>query len=104
MSQFDMTIVYIRGEDNTVADALSRVPINGFPTERAAEILSKADIWGLDNHVGAVLSVATDKSVLNSIRAGYKEDDFVQKLLKTVMPGVSVINGLVYTGSRLVIP
>ncbi len=26
LSQFDMTISYIRGEDNTVADALSRLP------------------------------------------------------------------------------
>lgn len=27
ISQYDMTITYIRGEDNTVADALSRLPL-----------------------------------------------------------------------------
>lgn len=103
MAQFDMTIVYIRGEDNTVADALSRVPINGFPTENA-ELLTKGDIWSIDNHVGAVLSVATDLSVLNAIRDGYKDDEFVQRLLKSGIQGVTMSNGLVYTGTRLVIP
>ncbi len=28
MAQFDMTINYIHGEDNTVADALSHLPDN----------------------------------------------------------------------------
>ena len=33
MSQYEMNIHYIRGEDNTVADALSRLPPNSFPNE-----------------------------------------------------------------------
>jgi hypothetical protein len=33
LSQYDMSITYIRGEDNTVADALSRLPPNCFPDE-----------------------------------------------------------------------
>jgi hypothetical protein len=33
VSQYDMTITYICGEDNTVADALSRLPPNSFPDE-----------------------------------------------------------------------
>jgi hypothetical protein len=31
MSQYDMTIVYIPGEDNTIADALSHVPDGAYP-------------------------------------------------------------------------
>ena len=33
MSQYDLTITYIHGEDNTVADALSRLPPNCFADE-----------------------------------------------------------------------
>jgi hypothetical protein len=33
LSQYDFAIVYIPGDDNTVADALSRVPPNAFPEE-----------------------------------------------------------------------
>jgi len=36
MSQYDMEIVYIPGEDNTMADALSRVPDGAFPGESLA--------------------------------------------------------------------
>lgn len=104
MLQFDMSIIYIRGEDNTVADVLSRVPVNGFPTEQTEDLLMKVDVWGLDNVVGTVLEITMDKSVLALICGAYKEDEFVQKLLKLGIPGVSVVNGLVYTGSRLVIP
>lgn len=104
MSQFDMSIIYIRGEDNTVADALSQVPINSFPTEKGDEVLTSGEVWSLKNMVGTVLSVATDKSVLDVIRAGYKDDEFVQHLLKSGVQGVTVMNGLVYTGSHLVVP
>jgi hypothetical protein len=60
MSQYDMEIIYIRGEDNTVADALSRVVPNAFPEEQT-------DLWSSSC---AVLSIeATNKSsvTLNSV-------------------------------------
>ena len=38
MSQYDMTIPYIPGEDNSVADALSRVPEGAFPGESADKV------------------------------------------------------------------
>jgi hypothetical protein len=34
ISQYNMTISYIRGEDNTIVDALSRLPPNCFPEEQ----------------------------------------------------------------------
>lgn len=71
MSQFDMTIVYICGEDK-VADALSCVPIDGFATKQAEATLSKGDM-SIDNQVGAVLSIATDVSMLEAIQGGYKD-------------------------------
>jgi hypothetical protein len=33
LSQYDLSITYIRGEDNTLANALSRLPPNCFPDE-----------------------------------------------------------------------
>jgi hypothetical protein len=33
MSQYDMTITYIHGEDNTVSGALSHLLLNCFPEE-----------------------------------------------------------------------
>lgn len=33
LSQYECSFVYIKGEDNTVADGLSRVPPNAFPEE-----------------------------------------------------------------------
>lgn len=104
MSQFDMSIVYIHGEDNTVADTLSQVPVDGFPTEKANALLLKGDVWSIDNTVGAILAIETDKSVLDAIRAGYETDEFTKCLLESGVAGVTVANGLVYTGSRLVIP
>ena len=36
LSQYDMTITYIPGEDNSVTNALSRVALNAFPDEMPA--------------------------------------------------------------------
>ena len=44
MSQYDMTMVYIPGEDNTVADALSRVPDGAFPGETTGPTTTSFDI------------------------------------------------------------
>ena len=65
LSHYDMTITYICDEDNTVVDALSCLPPNTF--------LDKAEV---SPGVNAILSVATDESVLNSIQSGYVDDEF----------------------------
>ena len=78
MSQYEMNITYIRGEDNCVADALSRLPPGMFPDEnptiRAPHEHWKAPVCG-------VLSIATDISVLVSIKEGYDSDPFCQCLV-----------------------
>ena len=94
MSQYDMTIVYIPGEDNTVADALSHVPAGAFPGEDHDQVRLG---------VNATLTITADPSVLCSIQDGYAKDDFCQKVITTAPTtlGVSTSNGLWYIGDRL---
>jgi hypothetical protein len=102
MSQYDMEIVYIPGEDNTVADALSRVPDGAFP----GESVETATCTNTTPSVNAVLSIMTDPSVLHTIQAGYLSDEFCKKLIGSSesTTGVSTSNGLWYIGDRLLIP
>ena len=81
LSQFDMSIHYIRGEDNTVADALSRLPLDS--NEDAPEDIDIADsplclgCW-LNGKIvcNATLAISTDQLFLDNIHEGYKHDDF----------------------------
>jgi len=91
-----MTITYIRGEDNTVADALSRLPPNCFPDEQN-DLAAK-------NSVNAVLSVMTDAEILTMIKAGYLEDKFCKCVASSSMAGWTQSNRLWYIGDRLLIP
>ena len=97
MSQYDMTIVCIPGEDNTVADALSRVPAGAFPRENVDQVTLG---------INATLTITADPSILRSIQKGYAKDDFCQKIIGTAPTtlGVSTSNGLWYIGDRLLIP
>jgi hypothetical protein len=101
MSQYDMNIVYIQGEDNTVADALSRVPDGAYPGE-TVELPVRTETHG----VHAILSITTDPAVLQMIQNGYDKDEFCQKLIRAPSStrGVSTSNGLWYIGDRLLIP
>ena len=101
MSQYEMAITYIRGEDNCVADALSRLPPNTFPDEHTT-IQSPHEHW--KTPICAVLSIATDISILASIKEGYDSDPFCQCLARTGAPGAQFINGLWYVRDRLIIP
>ncbi len=92
MSQYDMTIIYIRGEDNCVADALSRIPPNAFPNE-----LNQPPI-------ASVLSITSDRDILDAIIKGYTTDTFCQRVASTEMPGWRKVHDLWYIGDRLLIP
>jgi RNase H-like domain found in reverse transcriptase/Integrase zinc binding domain len=99
MSQYDMQIMYIRGEDNTVADALSRVAPNGFPEEQTD--LEPHTLWSSSC---AVLRIEADKQILRDIKLGYEQDNFCIRLPNSGMKGITNSNGLWYISSRLVIP
>lgn len=89
LADYTFDIRYIKGEDNTVADALSRE----FSTENTPI-------------VAPVLTVSNDENFLNKIKDGYAGDPWCQKLLEKGIgvAGVSRKAGLLYVGDRLVIP
>lgn len=100
LSQYECTINYIKGEDNTMADTLSRLPSNTFLDELAPE----PHVAWSGKSANTVLRVATDMAVLEEIIAGYKTDSFCIKLQDAGMKNVRLINKLWYVGDRLVIP
>jgi hypothetical protein len=92
LTHYDHWIIYIKGEDNTVVDALSHLP------DSVDDVLPMP--------AASLLMVGTDPELLKSIILGYTADPFCDKLLRSAdsMTGVSVRNGLLYVGDQLVIP
>ena len=92
MAQYDMQIVYIPGESNTVTDALSRLPDSIDETEECP--------------VASLLTIRTDPALLDSIIKGYESDPFCAKIsnARKSIDGVEWRHGLLYIGERLVIP
>lgn len=88
LADFNFSIRYVRGEDNTVADALSRQ----FSDSPAI--------------VAPVLALNTDSQLLSLIKTGYAEDPWCRKLLSDgiKVAGVSRRGGLLYVADRLVVP
>src|ERR1700683_5086426 len=105
MSQYDFSFVYIPGEDNTIADALSCLPPNIFLNEHDSPPQPHT-IWSSPHAVSAVLSLSADAAILANITAGYKSDDFCVKLISggSGMKGIQESNGLWYIGDHLVTP
>ena len=96
LSQYEIHISYIHGEDNTVVDALSQLPANNDV------VMEPHCIWSTG--VSATLSISTENLVLQAIMNGYDSDLFSQKLGKVNIPGAKLVNGLWYIGSQLLIP
>ena len=96
MSQYDLTITYIHGEDNTVADTLSRLPPNCFANERTEPICAES--------INAILTITTDRDILERIKTGYLQDEFCKHVTTTSMKGWRLVNDLWYIGNRLLIP
>jgi hypothetical protein len=95
MSQYDMRITYIRGEDNTVVDALSRLPLNTFPDE--IETIQKST-------VNTIQHISSDASILAKIKSGYLKDNFCKQVASLHMKGWQQVNGLWNIGDCLLIP
>ena len=83
----DLTIHYIKGERNVVADALSR----------------RLDVPDV---VAAVSENSLDHSLVLDILTGYMEDPFCRKLFASLdsIPGLIEKDGLLYLADCLVIP
>ena len=100
LSQYDFTIEYIRGEDNIVADALSRM--------RAASDASKVICDDTFSSIAAIstnLRISTDPSWLQAIRDGYQRDKWCLRLRENVGTlGIRETDGLLFVGNRLAIP
>ena len=134
MSQYDAKIVYVKGEDNTVTDALSRVPNRGTGGDTKTTGMDYAYCQGDEDDVAgmianeldfsplgavcalaergpslvcATFSITADKALLLQIKEGYKDDRWVQDTLvkaKGSVPGIQHANGLWYVGDRLIVP
>ena len=101
MAQFEMGIYYVKGEDNTVANALSHLPVD----KNKEEPMTKYDAWLLSNSINVTMTISADTEFLKEIKNGYLEDNFAKKLAAgTTVLGIHEENGLWYVGDRLVVP
>ena len=98
MSQYDATIHYLPGEQNSVADALSRLP--------DSEICTVASIFAASNDRKIRSRFELEDAILDEIKLGYEADLFTQKLATaaTGMDNVQQRNGFWFVNDRLVVP
>lgn len=97
LAHFDITISYLKGEENTGADALSRLQIDD-------DIPSTKHLTAAVTT--SVLQLELDKTFLKDIITGYVDDPFCKKLTALVgsLPGLTKRDGLLFVANRLVIP
>ena len=125
-------IVYVKGADNTMADALSRYPTTEVHSEELAQlnaqhpyitsdkqklvILNRAQqktspltaIASLSQDIPqkTILCFAINDDTITKIRNGYKTDPWCTKLLTASqgMPELHMKDGLWFLNQRLIIP
>lgn len=114
LGQYNFSIKYIKGEENIVADALSRV--NVVDPATCASVAAIHDITHAVRDCpdasppiaacqAGTLCVVTDPAWLDAIRSGYDLDSWCQCLRNNVGSlGITERNGLLFMGDRLAIP
>jgi RNase H-like domain found in reverse transcriptase/Integrase zinc binding domain len=132
LSIYDCKFVYVKGEDNTMADALSRYPTShtssnliaqnnahhphiGFKKENIfllhrstttptplTAIAALTDI----NPQKTKLEFSIDDDTVTKLREGYQNDPWCQKLISASrgMPNLLIKDGLWFINERLIIP
>src|SRR6202790_199921 len=107
MADFDYNITYIRGEDNTAADALSRMP-DTTPDACLAACMIVYTCNAPTTHAAGILNIAAEQSLLDAIITGYETDSFARQLMKGIdmgsIEGATLTDKLLYVGCQLVIP
>lgn len=95
LSQYECTISYIKEEDNTIADALSRLP-------EPVVILTT---------ISAVFKIESNPKLFAQIRKGYQRDKWCASILDDIKHNMvdtklsfTFKNGLLFIGNHLVIP
>jgi hypothetical protein len=106
LADFEYNITYIRGEDNSAADALSRMPEEAPTPGFAACAL--AHTRHAKTVAGGTLEVSADAEMLEQIIRGYTEDEFCKQLTQDIetgsIEGARMEDELLYVGKHLVIP
>jgi hypothetical protein len=133
LSVYDCKFVYVKGADNTVADALSRYPVNLVSNPEIAEVNAKRPFTLYENAQPTVLdhpspthsplsmiaalvdshtpnttrsSIIFDPEIMKKVRIAYKSDPWCQKLLSASKGMSTLINkdGLWFLDNRLIVP
>lgn len=81
MAQYNFKIVYLKGEENTVADAMSHV-----------EHEDKEDV------IASIFTVRADTELVERIKEGYQKDEWCKKIQENMQSTTeaSIKDGLMY--------
>ncbi|SGY11864.1 BQ5605_C011g06299 [Microbotryum silenes-dioicae] len=95
LADYDFEIVYVRGPENTVADALS---CYSFPEDCATR--------GASDNVNMLAEATLDPAFLKALKDGYLNDTNCQQAIKNIdsTPGYSYKDGIARFEGRILLP